>query len=90
MKLRYDEDPTDMYCKLIVSVTRLKRTPKGFKQESRFESEWREPDPGKASEKEAEIWNWMVENCPHRTKDGEAPNSDSTTSGSITNREGTP
>ena len=71
MKLRYDEDPLDMAEKIIVKVTRLRRTPKGFKEIGSLQSEWREPDPGIASEKYAEIWNWMFENCPKRN---EAPN----------------
>lgn len=66
MKLQDNEDPSDMAEKIIVKVTQLKRTPKGFKETSSFASEWREPDPGIASVKVAEIWNWMVENCPKR------------------------
>lgn len=66
MKLREEEDPSDMSEKMIVTVTRFKRTPKGFMETASVKSEWREPDPGFASEKYAEIWNWIFDNCPRR------------------------
>jgi len=44
MKLEYGERPDDMRDKIIVKVSRLKRTPKGFRCTESSEMQWRAGD----------------------------------------------
>ena len=61
MKLEYDEKPDDMRDKLIITVSKMKRTPKGFRSTASCEMQWRTGNDGA---KQYYAITWLISKLP--------------------------